>query len=111
MSSTGESAREMVSQSSTVIAAVRPLRHDLHGAAFGAGNFDPHQPIAELFDHRLGDSGDARGQPRLDDEPRFGRCGSLKPHSCATCRFRPFGNKKERARRTHSQNPFGYEGV
>ena len=35
--------------------AVRPLRHDLHGAAVGGRHLHPHQPVAELFDHRLGD--------------------------------------------------------
>ena len=52
--------------------AVRPLGHDLHRAAFGAGNAHPHQPIAHALDHRLGDRGDARGQSRLRDQARIG---------------------------------------
>ena len=43
--------------------AVRPLRHDLHGAAGQPGNPHAHQPVAEAAKHRLGDRGDARRQP------------------------------------------------
>ena len=52
--------------------AVGPLGHDLHGAAVAAGDAHAHQPIAEAFEHRLGDRGDARAQARLDDQARLG---------------------------------------
>ena len=65
--------------------AIRALRHDLHGAAFGARYAHAHQPVTELFNDWLHDRGDARGKPRLGDEPRFIRCGAGR-RSSATCR-------------------------
>ena len=53
-------------------AAVRPLGHDLHGAAGGAGDAHAHQPIAEPFEHRLDKGGDAGRQAWLDDEASLG---------------------------------------
>src|SRR5664279_3855638 len=89
----------------------RPLHHDLHGAAVGGRYLDPHQPVAELLDHRLGDAGDTGGQPRLDDQPWFrlvlgGGCNRLSRFACGH-----FGNKKERAREDPLSKPVGYEGV
>ena len=54
-SSTGDSAREHVSQSSIVMRAVGPLGHHLHGAAVGARHAHAHQPIAQAFQHGLDD--------------------------------------------------------
>ena len=51
--------------------SVRPLGHDLNSAAGGGGNSHTDQPIAETGEHRLGDRGNARRPPRLDDQPRF----------------------------------------
>ena len=67
--------------------AVRPFRHDLHGAAGKTGNAHPHQPIAEAGEHRLGERGDARRPPRLDDEPWLvGKVrGPMSSILCAPC--------------------------
>ena len=97
MSSTGDSAREIASQSSITMVPSGTLRHDLDGAAVCARNLDPHQPVAELFDDRLGDGRDTRGQPRLDDQPWF------RLVWCGVCRLSCLAsghssNKKERAR-------------
>jgi hypothetical protein len=76
-------------------AAVGTFRHDLHGDAGFAENADPHQPVAETRQHRRRDGRDARGDPLLDDEPRFGEvfCGVRIDHA-RKCRLS--GNKKER---------------
>ena len=94
-------------------AAVRPLRHDLHGAAVGARYLHPHQPVAEALDHRLGDGRDAGRQPRLDDQPRFGLVGRgvAAAFACRASLAAILVTKKSGSRGTHSQNPFGYEGV
>jgi len=57
---------------------------------------DPHQPVAELFDHRLGDARDTGRQPRLDDQPwfRLDLGGGIDRLSCLDCSH--FSNKKER---------------
>ena len=66
--------------------AVRPLGHDLHGAAGGAGNAHAHQPIAEAVEHRLDDSGDTRRPSRLGDQPRLGsaKAVGLRRPCCET---------------------------
>ncbi len=61
-----------------------------------ARNLDPHQPVAELLDHRLGNGRDTGGEPRLDDQPWFrldldGGCNRL-----SRLAYGHFGNKKER---------------
>ena len=70
------------SQSSIVMRAVRPLGHDLHGAAVGAGDAHPHQTVAEALEHRLDDRGDAGRRP----------CSTIRRGSApAWCRsFRSF---------------------
>src|ERR1039458_2764015 len=57
---------------------------------------DPPQPVAELFDHRLGNGRDTGGQPRLDDQPWFRLVlgGGFNRLSRLACGH--FGNKKER---------------
>ncbi len=104
MSSTGEIAREIASQSSTAMVPSGTFRHDLDGAAFGGRYLDPHQPVAELFDDRLGDGRDARGQPRLDDQPwfRLVRCGVCRLSRLACGHS---SNKKERAREDPLSKP------
>ena len=54
-------------------AAVRALRHDLDGGAVSGRNLNPYKAIAELFDDRLGDMGDARADAGLDNQPGLGR--------------------------------------
>ena len=51
--------------------AVRPLGHDLHGAAGFGRHLDPHQAIAHALQHRSGDRSNARADARLDNEPRL----------------------------------------
>ncbi len=55
-SSTGEICFEITSQSSIVIDAVGPLRHQLHdlvGRGAAALNFYTHQSETEIFEHRF----------------------------------------------------------
>ena len=69
---------------------------------------DAHQPVAELLDDRLDDRGDAGGQARLDDEPRFAprRGGGRGPHRvCNVWLSAILVTKKSGPRGTHSQNP------
>ena len=65
-------------------AAVRPLGHDLHRAALRAGDAHAHEAVAEPFDHRLGDAGDARGHTRLGDETGIGGKMSVRRSVHAT---------------------------
>jgi hypothetical protein len=57
-SSSGESLRLIVAQSSMVILTVRPVRHHLHRSAVTARNLYPHQAEAKFTKHRLGEIGD-----------------------------------------------------
>ncbi len=52
--------------------AVRPLGHDLDGAAGEPGNPDPDQAVAEAGEHRLDDGGNAGRHALLDDQARLG---------------------------------------
>ena len=73
-SRTGESRREISAHSSTVIVPLRPLGHDLHGRPIAPRDHDPHQPEAEVREHRLGQAGDLGRQAGLANEARVGRC-------------------------------------
>ena len=44
---------------------IGPLGHDLHRAAVAAGNLHPHQTVAKLFNHRLGEFSDSPLFPGL----------------------------------------------
>ena len=53
--------------------SIRPLRHDLDGAAGFTRNLDADQPIAHALQHRTGDIRHPRGDARLDHEARLGK--------------------------------------
>jgi hypothetical protein len=85
--------------------AVRPLRHDLHGAAGRRGDPHAHQPIAEAGQHRRCERGDARRHALLGDEPGLGEVVHVDRFHHARV---PSGNKKERVPGgAHSQKPIG----
>ena len=57
--------------------SVRPLRHDLHGAAGQAGNLHPDQAQAKPLDHRLGNRGNACRHALLNDQAGLGLCPGI----------------------------------
>ncbi len=51
--------------------AVRSFGHDLYGRAGGGGDFYPHEPEAEIAQHRRRDPADPKGLPRVLDQARL----------------------------------------